>query len=332
MNFQNITNLSLVTNELKIEEFIYSFLSSIGGLTSCINIIMFWNLKSLDKTYKFYLISSLVDLFYSFIVAFYSLYSCGSLCDSLNSNSLSKSIYMLVLDDYFTSCLAICNIFIELYLSTQRYLLIKKRKLVEKFKTCVIISAIFTISLIYYSPILFIKKIIKTKDDGYETIRTKFGETNLGSTIPIILSCIRLILASFILLIINILTLFYFTKYMKKKIQINGFESNLSGNQMETNSNVRPKEQRENKARKNVTLMVISIAFTYSFGTIPYAMYYGLSELLNTHNFFIDEVLSRIGRTGLRLLVIFKIVIFFNFNRIYHQSFKQALKKIFRIA
>ncbi|RNA13338.1 hypothetical protein BpHYR1_040406 [Brachionus plicatilis] len=97
---------------------------------------------------------------------------------------------------------------------------------------------------------------------------------------------------------------------------------------MEAKQNWAPREKVENRAKKNVTQMVILIAFNYSFGTIPYAMYYGLHELLQTRNSFIDYTLCAIGNAGLRLLIIFKIIVFFRYNKVYRNNFRVCRGKL----
>ncbi|RNA13337.1 hypothetical protein BpHYR1_040405 [Brachionus plicatilis] len=114
--------------KIKIEELIFAGLALIGTITSAINIIIFLKLRLKDNVYKYYLISSIVDFFYMFIISFYALIACGTPCDLMNGASFIKMAYIIVLDDYLTSCLAIYNILIELFITIQRYFLIAKRR------------------------------------------------------------------------------------------------------------------------------------------------------------------------------------------------------------
>lgn len=321
------STLPIEEPNIKVAEFFFSALSLIGATTSFINTILFLNLRLKDNVYKYYLISSIVDFSYMLIISFDVLLNCGTPCDLLNGNSLEKTIYTIVFDDYLTSCLAIFNLIVELFVTIQRYLLISKHKTLQNQKPFRLMLLISVVSLVYYLPVLCLKKIIYSENNGYKLVYTSLGDSKIGRIIPIFLSTIRFFIGSCLLLIINIFTVIKFKVYLREKNLIKAAEFSSNGN-LEAKRNMTPKEKTEKKAKKNVTQMVIMIAFNYSFGTIPYALYYGLNELLQTDNSFVDNALYVAGNIGIRLLILLKIIIFFKFNKVYRQKFRIYLKKI----
>lgn len=325
MNY-SVNNSELRHNDklgLEPVELVLSSIGLIGILASSFNIIIFWNLRERDQIYKFYFFSSIADALYMTMISLYVLFSCGIPCENLNGKQLYRHVYMIVLDDYVTSCLAIYTILIELFITIQRYCMFTTNAILQTQRPKIFMAIICLFSLVFYIPVLFLKKIVHLGKNEYKIENTKFGLSAAGRVIPIVLSSIRLFVASFLLLVINIFTLIKFKKYLKKKKAMKKFVDVSS--QIEIHATTK---NQENKTRKNVTHMVIFVAFTFSFGTIPYAFYYGLSELFKTKNYFIDNILSLIGRVGLRMMIIFKIIIFYNYNKIYKLKFKTIIQKI----
>lgn len=326
MNYSKPSNLSNENLQfiLKEVEIIFSALGLVGVFTSVINFTIFWCLRKKDQIYKFYFFSSIADFLYMLMISVYVLFSCGSPCENLNSKKLYRQIYMIALDDYLTSCLAIYTIIIELFVTIQRYCMFTTKSYFQSQQPNIVMISTTVFSLVFYTPVVFLKKIVYLGENSYEIQYTKFGLSKPGRVIPIVLSTIRLFIASIVLLVINIFTLVKFKKYLKKKQIIKFVDTTSNSEPCETLA----KRNKERKSRKHVTHMVIFVAFTYSFGTIPYALYYGLSELFMTKNFFVDNVLSLIGRMGLRLMIIFKIIIYYNYNKIYKMEFKAKISKI----
>ncbi|RNA04434.1 hypothetical protein BpHYR1_052027 [Brachionus plicatilis] len=326
LNSTIFTNTSIHTIDTKInvEEIIFGFLSLVGTLTSVVNTLMFWKLRFKDQVYKYYLISSIFDTLYMFSIFLYTLIACGYPCEKLNKNGLIKFIYLIAVYDYLTSCIAIYNILIEIFVTTQRYFLISRKKTLQNLNPNLVMFITILVSLLYYSPIVFLKKICFTANIGFTMVYTNFGLSEVGRLVPIVLSSIRLILASVILLIANIFTLIEFKKYLKQKrlMKFSNLNSNLNS------SYSGPRKQVKDKKMKNVTQMLISIAFVYSIGTLPYALYYGLSELFKTNNFIIDKILYSFGGVGFRLIIILKILIFYKYNKIFQEEFRLIVKKL----
>ena len=81
------------------------------------------------------------------------------------------------------------------------------------------------ISLLYYAPVLFLKQIQTYVDpitnvEYPKLIVTSFGSSNYGKMTPTVLSAIRIILVTIVLLALNIMSIFRFSVYFDKKANI----------------------------------------------------------------------------------------------------------------
>lgn len=234
--FSNTSNKNGINN---IEEYIFCGLSSIGAITSIINAFVFLNRALKDQIFNFYIVSSLVDFIYSIVIAFMVLIECGSICDNIRGLHFLTHFYRIYLDDYLTSSLAINNILIEIFLSTQRFFIISNKKCLQSISSIRIILIVFCFSLLFYSPVLFLKRIVSidqhnssfnSTTNGYKLEYTEFGNSSIGRALPLILSSIRFILASVILFLINLFTLIKFRKHVNKKSNLKLKLSKLMGN------------------------------------------------------------------------------------------------------
>lgn len=209
-------NFTTVSYEyVNIDEVIYCLICSIGSFTSLINILVLSSKKLKDPVYSYYLASTIIDFIYITIIAFKIFIICGSKC-IFRKYHLSTLIYTLYFQDYFTSCLAINNILIEIYVSLQRLMIISNKKFLQNSRPIFIIVFIAIFSIIYYMPVIFLK-IIAYKNKKYVLENTTFGLSSSAKIISIFLSLTRLILASVVLFSINWFNLIGFRKLMAKK-------------------------------------------------------------------------------------------------------------------
>lgn len=225
--FKNITIGADYSNNWS--EYLLSGVCIIAALTSLINVSVFVNSELKDQIYKYYFTSSLFDLFYVIILAFYVFTVCGTLCE-YRVSLLSTQIYWLYFTDFITSCLAIINVMIDLFLSLQRLFMISNKKHLQNLKAKNVLFVLVFLGLIYYIPVLFIKKIVlyeqqiepnsTTKQIKYKLEYTEFGNSIFGRIIPLILSSLRILMASVILFFINLVTLSRFKSHFNKKTNI----------------------------------------------------------------------------------------------------------------
>ncbi|CAF1012232.1 unnamed protein product [Brachionus calyciflorus] len=297
-------NQSLLTTDFIINwnEYLFSILCFLGSITSLINIFIFYKIRLKDQIFKYYLTTSIIDFGYTLILGLNSIVNCGTSCKE-RTESLVGKFYELILCEYLTSSFAITGILIDLFVSVQRLLVVVSNPVLTYLNPSFVVIVLITAGLFYYIPVLFVKKISEIGPKVYKLQYTQFGNSEFGKVVPIFLSSIRLILASVILFIINLFTLFQLTKRIKKESIVNIFVSNLN----EENSSLKFLTKKRKffttrlKAKKNITLMIISIAFTYTIGTLPWAFYYSISSFFREKSIFIHVVMYTIGAAFIEL-------------------------------
>lgn len=223
-----MSNSSVFTNTTVLENTIDWFeigiinLCILSALANVVNIIVFLNHQLKDTTYKYMLVISISDFVYILLVGLESTYQCGTLCDE-RKMSLEYQIFTIWFTDFLTSCLAIMNILIELFVSIQRLFIISNKSFFANKSTKTVLVVLFVFSLCYYSPVLFIN-YITTNTNGsnntYKIERSEFGESNIGRVIPAILSGVRLFLVVICLSIVNLITFIEFKKHLSKKTNL----------------------------------------------------------------------------------------------------------------
>lgn len=217
---QNESSNSTIEYIINYNEYAFAFLSLIGSITSIINILVFLNNKLNDPVFKYYLTKSFLDFFYAFSLTFYPLIGCGTICNQLYGTLLTTHLYNIIIVNYLTSSCAIIVIFIELFVSVQRLFIILNKSWLMNANPKYVLTILIILGILYYSPIIFVQRIIEIDINEYQVEYTEFGNSYVGRLIPLILSSIRLVLASIVLLLVNLITLFHFRKHIKKKSSI----------------------------------------------------------------------------------------------------------------
>ena len=214
-------------------------LAIFGFFTNLTNIAVLLNPKMKDISFKYMLATSFGDLFYLFLCSYAFVYICP---DCPLRNTYLTQIAIIYSSDYLTSVLAIFCVFVDIFLSFLRYSVLKNQKYLLSLRSYLVIGFLFLISLIYYLPVLFFKKIIPiqqqnntTTDDypEFKVVKTSLGSSLYGQITPIILSVIRLVLTMLVLTAINILNMNEFRKRF----------SNQNQNQNKAESNIFSKNQ-----------------------------------------------------------------------------------------
>ena len=153
-----------------------------GSITNAICIAVFLSPKMKDISFKYMLAQSISDFIYLFALSFQLLYYC-----SINKirQSLPIQLFIITVDDYVTSALAIFYILVEIWISFQRYLILKNKKLLENVSYKRIISFFAVFSFIYYFPAIFLHKVVtvsifnnstQKNQTFYFTEKTKFAD------------------------------------------------------------------------------------------------------------------------------------------------------------
>jgi hypothetical protein len=211
-----------------------------GTFTNLINITIFSNKEFKDRIFTYLLVHSIAEFFYLFLCNFLPLPYCGVYCDFTIRNAFVSILIMLIIEDYLTSCIAIFNILLEIFISLQRYSLLSStncfgfNRLNSNSTPYYVVTILLIISSLYYSPIFFLFEIVQIDDSliplhlrtngekYYEKVSTKFSNDHKSFQLyyELIINFIRGPICMAILTLINLLTLLKFRKQIKKKIQI----------------------------------------------------------------------------------------------------------------
>lgn len=209
-------------------QFIYSSICLFGATTVSINVSVFANKKLTDRTYQFLLIEAIIDLLYIMTMGCSSLINCGTPCQS-RANTIWAQIIRYGFYDYLTSCFAINNILIQMFLSLERLFVISNKHVLQKFNSTYVILIIGIFSLVYYSPVLFLKQFVALENGTYQLVLTSFGMSRVGRLVPGVLSSIRLLLATLGLFSINMTTFVKFKRHVQNKKNLKGNFQSKSG-------------------------------------------------------------------------------------------------------
>ena len=99
----------------------------------------------------------------------------------------------------------------------------------------------------------------------------------------------------------------------------------------EPESPVKSKQSKQSsdlRAKRNLTIMIISTSLLFTLGTLPWAVYYTLLNVIQLNFPFINN-LQIIARSCLYSFIAVKIIVYYFCNRLYRKVLKQYLKRIF---
>jgi len=216
----NQTNASNTTSTVPSD---YSYLTwdlilrlvvlAIGMLTNTINIAVFLNKKLKDESYKYMLSNSITNFLYlsvTFIGVF--LYNC-TYCPS--SQTYGAVIYSIGIIFYFSSCLAIFRIVVEIALSVRTYLILTNKSF-ERFNYKNILAILLFISLLYYGQQPFaygVGELSGPEDQVLYTAKAnQFGNSPFAKTLIIVQFSVRIFLAVVVLSTVNCFSVIEFKK------------------------------------------------------------------------------------------------------------------------
>lgn len=231
-------------------------------------------------------------------------------------------IFKIIIDNYFTSCLAIFVILIEINLSIQRLLILKNTTLCiinQDYK--IITFILFLFALIYYLPQLFIQNILSTRyisknntntsmiRVSYSLVNTKFGNSLAGNYIPISLTIIRIILGTIVLTFINIINVIEIKKIFSNKIKY-GVRNNT------------------NSKNRKINLMVVWTSVLYFVLMTPYNLSYILRKIINPSTTWLTWF-NLISNFLLFLAHGSTFFIYYSFNNLFRKILILYFKKLF---
>lgn len=335
-NFSNQIEInSLATSDI-IRLIPIPLVTTFGAITNGLNIAVFANSKMQISTFRYMLATSINDFIYLTFCMFLSLDYCVN-CSS--KTSYIYSVYLLLLDDYFTSCQAVYCILIEIVLSIQRYKIVTNKTSKEVIPYKVVLTLLLIPSLVSYLPILFVKEIKSNTANGlinYQLIYKKNGNSDkLCQTVYLILSTIRMVLGVFVLSFINIKTGIRFSKIFHNKITIKNELQRMSMRTYQHTSKLRQTSftlfdcLREIRASRNMTLLVMVTCALNFAGMLPHILvrFLKFTELIK-EEWFLDLELT--STTFLLFSHSVTFFVYFNFNCMFHSiliNYFRVLKK-----
>lgn len=301
---------------------IYVF-RAMGTCTAAVNAFVFANRTILDSSDTFYylLIIAVADFLYlgPLLISNVLNKACSASSTQCSSGVQYLALFMSIsIQDYLSSSLAVFNIVMEIFLTIQRLYIFNNKVFPHpRFQVRHVFAIISIFSLLFYVPICF-QTVIQTQyvelKNGtmvieYSLVKTTFGKSVIGKLTPVILSTIRLILCGPILLAASIANIVYFQRYLDKKMSVSG--TTVSG-----------KKSAKMSSNNRMSIVIIITAFLYTFGNLPYMIYYSLSQAIPWFNssafmFFMNWF----SRVCLSSLIIFKLPVYYVFNRLFKTRF-----------
>jgi hypothetical protein len=319
---QHIIDMSIIPLRLDAGETILLISRIMSVLTSCLNSVIFSNRAILKKSqmFKYLLVMSIVDFGYSSLGFIWQL--LGKFCNDISGRcgEIGQYVtiaYTIAFPIYWMSSMALFNIFMEIFLTFDRlFMILNKPSIVKKFNFPLLVSVLAIFCTLYYLPLCFLNYIVGKWSPSlnrveYKMMPTLFGLSDAGKIVPTVLSTIRLVLIFCILFILNIVTILLFNAYQSKKKNLTNFSKNSS----------------EGKANKKMAVMLICISLVYVFCNTPYMIFYSLSQINKSFSFL--PFLNTFGLISIFLILPFKSVIFFSFNRLYRKQFIVLFNLIF---
>jgi hypothetical protein len=127
-----------------------------GLVTNILNACVFLDRRMEDATFKYMLATSLNDILYLIFTS----WNINKYCTQCPLYSAYVTqIYLIWLNDWFTSSQALFNILIDIFISLQRYFILLNKPFFQMnaMNHYLVILVISIISMLYYLPLVFFK-------------------------------------------------------------------------------------------------------------------------------------------------------------------------------
>lgn len=296
-------------------DFIYTFvIPSIcfcGILANALNLFILNDPSLKNVIYKYLVINAISNLFYYTICFFIFLPRCGSFCTI--SHSYPPQFYLYLFYNYLKNIASYASILIELLVSLQRLAFVLNIQNFNINKSCFISMVLIAISSILNLPLLLSKSLKFTSH--YLVVLNEFGQSELGKSLVIVISVTRGFVLISAILVANVVTVIKLKQRMdiKRSMRFAG-QSRL--------------EQNENKASRNLTLMVVVMGFLNFCAYLPNSAAYIMQEMFEPNNKFYRIYLVSSNLIFL-LVKTSDVFVFYFFNKSLKKVFKKMLSKYF---
>jgi hypothetical protein len=297
-----------------VDDYLVQIFRSLGVLCTILNTIIFLKKDLIKKSSLYLQIMSILDGVYLFrsLATLDIVNRCqasSTLCGEATQNFVLE--YNLAISDFLSSSMAIFAIILEIFLSIQRFFMLLNKNSLQKSNPYIVSLVIGIVSIIYYFPLLFNKEIVRitvllndTEVIEHRLVLTSLGKSNAGKILPAVMSLMRMVLSGCVLLIVNILNIIVYIKYVK--------QNNKIANKSDAN---------HSKANPKLSLMLIMTANVYLVCQLPLNIDIIVKQIDPTIQSSFVDFLFKSSRILLGLLVITKTVIYILFNKLYKEAF-----------
>ena len=229
--FANATNTTKFTPPTAMEEemvmpwsnIAFTSLGTFGVLTNLICFIVFMSPMLKDQTYTCMMVNCLVDLIFLLLQSLMILFNCGPLCAERENTVIGRA-YNLYLIFFFSSSLSGYSIFIVVYVSILRCMLILNKKFLSRIPCKYILAGLLALAIVLNcSPAFSLQIVKRTLPGGAQLIiygLTDYGRSKAYSIIAKASLIFRLALVSVVLPAINIYSAICFKMHLEKKKKI----------------------------------------------------------------------------------------------------------------
>nr|QVK45849.1 G protein-coupled receptor [Proales similis] len=306
--------------------FINPTVSAFGVATNILSVIAFLRMDLANiQIYQFMFLMSAVDVVYMTVNFFNFIHQCTPIC-SLSQQAFSNW-YRIIAFHYFSSSLAVFNIYLDICISIQRLMLVTNQTFLRTFKMLPTILVGVLIASVYYIPEILSSDVRLVNTTSNQTVwrmaQTEFGQSMAYPIWSLVLGIIRGPVVLVILSSVNLITLISFKRVMARKKRLKGGEcSATSGEQTTRTAQSIGNESSEQKSSSKVTRMTLAMSFSYILLSLPSTIFYAVEKFadLSFSPFLI--VLNSLAGT---LLLVYHSINFFIYWR-FNSHFRKALR------
>ena len=202
----------------------YFIICLCGIVTNCVNIFVFYYSGLKEKTFKYFLTISMLDLIYLNIFAlFFVLKLVGVI-----KGTYMGYMYQHFLIEYIASGLAMFVILLDVTNSLERYCILKNRTFLKEICFTKVFAVLFLISFVLYAPELFSKNIKSTlfmplsKREFYlhSAELSTFGKSKLFAVFIKSVWVSRILLGSVVLTTINLMCALQLVARIRRRLHL----------------------------------------------------------------------------------------------------------------
>ena len=245
--------------------------TSLGTVTNLINISVLINPKLKDMSYKYMLTKSIINFIYlGFSVPYQAVNFCF-ICPY--SITYAANVYNIVIGIYFTPCLAIFSILIDIILSVYIFSLLVNRNWFTKWRFWLSIVISGFIGLVFYTSRLFAYDIAYYPPlKAYFSVSSAFSASQTYQALTTTQYAVRIVLGVVVLTTLNVINVIKFReRYASRRIGMITKAASLNV-PIHTSNNAVDSDGSKRKSVKNITKMVVFSAFLKVFIETPYSV------------------------------------------------------------